>query len=117
MSMSRRQLERTFRQQLDLTTERVARGTPLSALHDDLDQLDRYARLLALRPSKWTADSVAAVIVALVCLAVASALWGTTLSRTNISLNVEPIPARGRMSDWRFRPGSRRARASGALPP
>ena len=101
----RSQLQRSFARRLDDVVRRLASGNPIAAVKDDIEWLDSAAKVLALKPTRWTNDSLAAVLVALLCVTVASALWGTTLSRTNISLNVQSDSLRADIAkDWRFDP-------------
>ena len=101
----RAQLRRVFDERLDVVMRRLAGGGSVAAVKDDLDWLDATAKVLSFGRGTWTGDALPATLVALVCVAVASVLWGTTLSRTNISLSVESDSLRGDVAkDWTLEP-------------
>ncbi len=103
-SPERRQLE-------ELSKEKVRRAiadaqdktVSPEQLKTDIDQIDRYARLLKLTESKFTAEAGFAVLVAVICVAIAAYLWSHKVSRSSISLTAETESLQGELlTDWRL---------------
>jgi hypothetical protein len=92
-----------------LYRERVASAIRLALdpkksedLKTNIEEVENYSKLLSLVEARWSADWIAAAIVAVVCLAVASFLWSTKVSATNVSMTLETESIRGMLGhDWR----------------
>ncbi len=71
-------------------------------LKTEVADIENYAKLLSFVETRWAPDWAVAAIVAVFCLAVASFLWSTKVSTTNISMTLETESLRGTLShDWR----------------
>jgi hypothetical protein len=91
----RRELEKKYEEHVQNALRLSLDGTKVSELKAELQQLDSSSKLLFLTEPMWSRDSVAAITVAVICIALASLLWSTTVSRTNVSLIAQTESLRG----------------------
>src|SRR5271157_4620970 len=103
-SPARRKLEELYKQNVERAITDARNNTvPPAQLKTDIDQIDRYARLLKLTESKFTAEAGFAVLVAVICVAIAAYLWSHKVQRNSISLTAETESLQGELqTDWRL---------------
>lgn len=103
-SPERRELEELYKQKVKRAIADAQDNAVLpDQLKTDIDQIDRYARLLKLTESKFTPEAGFAVLVAVVCVAIAAYLWSHKVPRNSISLTVETESLQGDLqTDWRL---------------
>ena len=104
ISPERRRLEKLSRQKIRRAiADAHSKTVSPEQLKADIDQIDLYARLLKLTESKFTPEAGFAVLVAVICVAIAAYLWSHKVSRSSISLTAETESLQGRLlADWRL---------------
>ena len=95
----RRQLEAIYREKIDSSARSALSGPPAELKKSEVEQLEAYSKLLTFAEPRWTADAGLAMIVALLCVAVAAFLWSEKVPRTSISLGVETESLQGNLSN------------------
>ena len=84
-SPGRRKLQELYKEKVKRAIADAQIGTiPPDELKNDIEQIDRYARLLKLTESRFTAEAGFAVAVAMASLLLAAYLWSHKVSRTSI---------------------------------
>ena len=97
----RKTLQARYRQKMNSCVEKTLRGPATVGLKEELDELENYSKLLQFTQPRWTPDSSFAVIVALLCIAVAALLWSNKVPHTNISLTAVTESLHGNLTtDW-----------------
>jgi len=107
MKSARKLLQTLRKQKLDAVVAK-ALASPSADLKSDLEEIDRYSKLLALLEPRWTPDFGIAAVVAILCITLAAFLWSEPVRRTNVSLAVETQSVRAVFArDWEFEPSFR----------
>jgi hypothetical protein len=93
----RAELEKRYQQHVQNAISASLDDSESVRLKTEMDAVESYSKLLALTRPVWTGDSIAAVAVAILCVAVASFLWNHKVPRTNVSLTTQTESFRGNL--------------------
>ena len=98
----RARLKNLYRDKVAHAVHAALHPMEAGGLKREVEEIESCSKLLSLVESRWAPDWGAAVMVAVVCLTVASFLWSTKVRSTNVSMTVETGSLRGTLSqDWR----------------
>jgi hypothetical protein len=95
----RKQLTIRYRGKIDAAVQKALSEVALPT--SDIQELEGYAMLMNLSEPRWKRDSGAAIVVAVVCIAVAALLWTTKVPHTSITLSAMTESLQGTLAeDW-----------------
>jgi hypothetical protein len=102
-ALIRKSLESRRKEKIEATVAKTLSSNPPPDVTTDLDEIDRYSRVIDLTEPRWSRDSGLAVAVATLCVLVAGILWSSPIPHTNVSLAVDTESMRGEFArDWEF---------------
>lgn len=102
-SSDRKKLQQLYEGKVNKAISDAEAGVPPDQLKADVEQIDRYKKLLDVSQGEFTPEASFAIIVAVVCMVIAGYLWSHKVARNAVSLSVNTDSLQGELlSDWRL---------------